>query len=308
MRNRIDIIIKSWNAVKYTEMAVASIRQKTKIPYRITVVDNASSAQNLFRLRLIKGINLIEHEKNLGPAWAAITGYEKTHSKYFVLMDNDVVVSNGWLNKLLEYMEKDNELGIVSPLRYSDLWKYPGSDKSSRTVWEEIRDKSGLNPKEALEEYLGAYTIEQFAGQLVRENKLKNEYLVSPPGFVSSSCLLLNRDILEIVGGVARIFFEEYGGEDVDMCWRVGNAGYKILRSKRVYIHHFGHSSVRENSLDINELLKRSNIKLHKIWNERVMKKQHELLRDNSLVSLEKKYPFISLFNKINRGLDGKIF
>lgn len=302
----IDIIIKSWNAVEYTLATIRSIKEKTRHPHRITIVDNGSSTETLGKLECQKDIILIKHGQNLGPGEAARTGFGATSSKYFVLMDNDVLVTNDWLDRLLSDM--GNEIGIVAPLRYSSRLKYPYSDQSSRDAWENIKNK---NPRLSLIDQFYLFTknssIEQFEKDFIFANNPKTEVIMSPPGFVSTSLVLLNRGAIIKSGGINSSEFTGYGGEDVDMCWRLGEAGYKIIRSAKVYVHHFEHSSMDVNKLSVKRSLTESNMILFKKWG-------HKL--DGWIKAIENSgnrdkvndYPFIKLFSNIKNDRAAKFF
>lgn len=302
----IDIIIKSWNAVEYTLATIHSIREKTRHPYIITVVDNGSSPETLGILERQKDIILIKHSQNLGPGEAAKTGFNATSSKYFVLMDNDVVVANDWLDKLLSNM--GNEIGVVAPLRYSSKLKYPYSDQSSRDVWENIKNQ---NPQLSFIDQFSLFTknssIEQFEKDFISANNPKTEIIISPPGFVSTSLVLLNRTAIIKSGGINSSEFTGYGGEDVDMCWRLGEAGNKIIRSAKVYVHHFEHSSMDVNKLSVKKSLTESNMILFKKWGHKLDDwiKTSESSKDKSKIN---DYPFIKLFSNIKNDRVAKFF
>lgn len=306
MSEVIDIIVKSWNAIDYTLATLQSIREKTKSSHKITVVDNGSSPETLDILEHQKDITLIKHGNNLGPGEAAKTGFNATRSKYFVLMDNDVTVTEGWLDKLLSDM--DNGTGVVAPLRYGSGLKYPYSDQSSREVWENIRDQ---NLQLSLFDQLSLFTknksLEQFEKDFILINNLETEKIIAPPGFVSASLILLNRNAVNRSGGISSGEFKGYGGEDVDMCWRLGESGYNIIRSAKVYVHHFEHSSMEENKLSTKKSLTESNMILIRKWGHKIdgWIKKIETLRGKDKID---NYPFIKLFSDIKNGRNAEFF
>lgn len=281
-------------------MALASIYKNTEsIPYRITIVDDGSSEENLRALRQISGIRLIEHGRNLGPAMVSITGFKNTNSDIVVLMDNDVIVSKNWLKILSKYFE-DPGVGIVSPLRYSDKYKYPKETISSREKWEKTKRLNG-SPADWLRLYLGeSKDLEEFRDRLVQWNGINDETVKAPPDFVSSSCILLNRGVVNSCGGIASQGFLHYGGEDVDLSWRIGSGGYKVIRSCGAYVHHFEHSSVDERNLNRQRLLEENNLILYNIWGKQIL--------DDYGQNQYRNYPFVKLFKEIKNGGPGKVF
>lgn len=299
MNEPVDIIIRSWNAVDYTLLTVKYLRRNTQVPYRIFIVDDGSNHETLNRLRRLKYVRLIEHGKNLGGPQVALSGFAATKSKVGVMMDNDVLVPKGWLKKLLEYFNVAG-VGLVAPLKQHSQYLYPGSEKTTQEVWNAIK-KEGLLPKDALKKFLAGETLLSFGRKLTVYNHLSDTTLVAPPGFVSGCCLIFNRQAVQKVGGLAATYLSRYGGDDVDLCWRLGNAGYKVIKSARVYVHHFQHSSMNENRLSIKQELAKNNFKLFRKWGKIVLAQEQRLLEKLGPVRLERKYPFLSVFRKIKQ-------
>lgn len=304
MKEPIDIIIKSWNAVEYTQLCIESIKKNTDHPYRIFIIDDGSSQETLKILRKLKDIILIENGENKGASHTAQKGFESTTSEKFILMDSDVVVPKGWLTSLLSY--DDPTIGIISPVRYSHKYRYPESEISSRTVWENVRKKE-ISPEKALDEYLGGSSLADFSKLLIGYNKIEDSEVICPPGFVSSSCILVNRACVKKAGGLTLSEFISYG-EDVDLCWRMGLAGFKIIRSAKTYVHHFEHSSVISNKADYNTMMIISNKKLFEKWSQVIFKVASDLSQNQTDEQIEKEYPFVKLFKEMKQNETGNTF
>jgi GT2 family glycosyltransferase len=302
-----DIVIKSWNAAKYTVLAVDSIRRSTKIPHRIFIIDNGSNKRNLSLLKTIRNVHIVGLDKNYGPGIAAVRGFEKTESNWVVLMDNDVVVQKAWLEKIQNYFN-DSKVGLVSPLRISSFFNYPNYESSSRLMWEKVK-KAYSQPDTQLSKYLSGFnSLEDFRSAYVSWNNITNDNIIAPPGFVSSSCVVINRRIVSECGGIALPIFKKYGGEDVDLCWRLGKAGYKIIRTKDIYVHHFEHISINENKLEKEKLLKESNKLLYNMWGEEVLSMEKSLHSRFTKQEIRQKFPFINVFHQIKNHGTNKTF
>ncbi len=65
--------------------------------------------------------------------------------------------------------------------------------------------------------------------------------------------------------------FAGYGSEDVDLCWRIGEAGGQVARTPAVYVHHFHHASLADNAADPAEALLVANRILYDKWRERLL-------------------------------------
>lgn len=306
MIEKIDIIIKSWNAVEYTLLTLSSIRDNTSVSHKITIVDDGSSKDSLKTLRSLKDVNLIEHGINRGPAETALTGFKNIKSRITVLMDNDVVVPENWLENILPYFKK-KRMAIVAPLKFSNNYKYPDAKQTSREVWEKTKEKNFV-PAEVLRLYTKNETLVNFGRKLVEYNALRDQEIIAPPGFVSGCCIAVNREFIVRAGGIAKSIFKSYGGEDVDLCWRVGGLGFEIIKTAKVYVHHFEHASITEGECNYQKTMEENNKLLYNLWGEKILSKETNLLKKMSAVKIKQYYPFISVFKKIKEEGKAKIF
>ena len=175
-------------------------------------------------------------------------------------------------------------------------------------MWENIKDK---NPQLSLSDQLSLFTrnnsIEHFEKDFIHTNNPETERIIAPPGFVSTSLVLLNRNVINNSGGISSDEFTGYGGEDVDMCWRIGESGYNIIRSAKVYVHHFEHSSMEGNKISIRKSLTESNMVLFKKWGH----KTNEWVKKIEAIGGKNKidnYPFIKLFSDIKNDRTAEYF
>jgi len=204
-----DIIITSFNALKYLKKCLHSIQKYTKgFDYRIVVVDNGSQDGSKRYLRQLKGINFVSFKRNLGPARAFNRGVRVSSGQFIVRIDDDSQVTPGWLGSLYETFNYGNKIGIVGP----------------KTVF-----KNGvISCANELIKYVGVYS----SGEIDRGQRDYIRYC----DMVAGSGMLLKRSLIDDVG-----YFDErlkcY--VDVDFCLRTRMAGYKIVyNGKAKIIHH----------------------------------------------------------------------
>ena len=104
LQKPVSIIILTWNALEYTQKCVNSIQNHTRYPHEIVFVDNASTDGTVEYLRnLVKGhsnYKLIENRENRGFAAGNNQGVSAASGEYVMLLNNDVLVSDGWLENL----------------------------------------------------------------------------------------------------------------------------------------------------------------------------------------------------------------
>jgi GT2 family glycosyltransferase len=123
-------------------------------------------------------------------------------------------------------------------------------------------------------------------------------FVTAPPDFVSSACMLVDRDFIQQVGGIADPAYCGYGSEDVDLCWRVGAAGGKVAKTASVYVHHFFGASLEANYLDRRAALEQANRRLYEKWKAHLLAlvAQHAAHGTDELTSyLEQHFIFSAL-------------
>lgn len=220
-----SIVTLSWNAPEYTEIAIDSIRKRTTVPYEIIIVDNGSSPETLERIRKLAGpdLRIIENERNMGFAHGCNQGMAAARGTHVVLLNNDVVVTDGWLESLLEAHRRDPSIGISAP-------------RSNRVAGHQQIDE-GI--------YKDLDQLVAFAAE--RSSKLRG--VVYPTDRVIGFCMCISRNVVEEVGGIDTRY--DIGNfEDDDYCVRVRAAGYRIVVCEDSFIHHFGNVSFNANNVD----------------------------------------------------------
>ena len=108
-----SIVIPVFNQVAYTRQCLEHIEKATDIPYELIIIDNASTDGTAAFLRGI-GATVITNATNQGCAGAWNQGVAASRGRYVVLLNNDVLVTPGWLGRLVHFMTGTGR-GIVSP-------------------------------------------------------------------------------------------------------------------------------------------------------------------------------------------------
>jgi GT2 family glycosyltransferase len=211
-----SIIIPTCNNLGLTRQCLESIRAGTGLgDYEIIVVDNGSSdgTPDFLREQQAAGhLNAILNPENLGFARASNQGARAAAGKYLVFLNNDTVVTSGWLRELCRCAGEDDRIAAVGAKL--------------------------LFPDESV----------QHAGAVFNANKkiyhiYKNLHKDHPAvnkrrefQVLTAACLLVKKEAFQAVG-----FFDEHyhnGYEDVDLCLKLGHSGYRLIYEPRAQVYH----------------------------------------------------------------------
>jgi len=233
-----SIIMLTWNQLPYTQMGLESIRKHTHLPYELIMVDNGSTDGTADWLRGQSDLHLIANVENLGFAKGVNQGLAVATGENVLLLNNDTVVTPGWLRRLLEGLHSEPTVGLAGPV--------------SNFV-------SG--PQQISVPYQTLAGLEGFAWDWGRAQRGKREEYDRLVGF----CLLIKREVLDKIGELD----ERFGlgnFEDDDLCRRARQAGYKLLICRDSFIHHFGGRSFIGNQLPSGDILRENYLRYAEKW------------------------------------------
>ncbi|MFT4976930.1 MAG: GT2 family glycosyltransferase/tetratricopeptide (TPR) repeat protein, partial [Myxococcota bacterium] len=224
-----SIIIPNLNGMPHLVTAVESLRQHTRGPVELIVIDNGSDDGSLEWLRQQPDICLLEMGENLGAPAARNRGLAIARGETILMCDNDVVFTPGWRPTLLGHLEAWPDIGMVGPM--SDY--VIGHQK-----FEGAPDRDG------------PVMLDDFAARFHSERKGAHTYSHRLILFF----LLARREVIETIGGIDE-GYGRWGFEDDDLCVRVRLAGYKMRVAQDCFIRHLGSQTARSANLDYNQLL-----------------------------------------------------
>lgn len=238
-RGLVSIVMLSWNAVDFTKMALDSIRRHTSGPYEVIIVDNGSKPETVEWLRTQQDVHVIYNETNRGYAGGNNQAIAAARGEYVVLLNNDVIVTEGWLDGLLAAFDRIPGLGVSAP-------------RSNKIAGDQLVSDA---------QYTGAEGLHEFAR--VRSERYRGQGYLTDRAI--GLCLCIDRRVIEEVGGLD----ERFGlgnFEDDDYSIRVRAAGYKMYVCDDVFIHHFGSQSFAANKVDYAATMRTNWAKFSKKW------------------------------------------
>lgn len=214
----VSIIIPTYNQREYVLKCVSSIEKHTPAPYEIIVVDNGSK-DGTAEAMLRKGgmVRVAALEVNRGFAGGVNQGLMMARGRHIVVLNNDTLVTPGWLDNMMACLDSDPEIGLVGPVT-----NYIGGDQQIDVPYSEVQD------------------MWSFAARHNRPDPGKHRVTERLVGF----CWLFSRELLERVGYLDE-GYAVGNFEDDDWMIRVKLAGYKLAVAGDAFIHHFGSVSMK---------------------------------------------------------------
>ena len=233
----VAVVIPIHNNLAVTESCWASLRKNTKVPHQIVVVDNGSTEDVAYAADQNNHM-VIRNSSNMGFAYACNQGIRSTHGDFVVILNNDTIVTPGWLDRLLWHMENDQTIAIAGP---------------------------STNFASTIQQIKVAYDSEKSLYDFSEDVHRKNKHMALEVEKVVGVCMVIRRSVLEEIG----LFDTRFGlgnYEDDDICLRARLAGYKVIWAKDVFIHHRGSKTFEALGIDYSTLMAENSAKYQAKW------------------------------------------
>lgn len=224
----VSIIIVNFNQKGLTLACIASLKKISYPNFEIILVDNGSmdDTGSAVKKRFPK-VWVYECKENLGFTGGNNIGIKKSKGKYILLLNNDTKVTPGFLQPLVEDLEKDSSLGIVQSKIF-------------------VIDKPTL-----LDSVVSYQTLTGFLfhrGYLDNDKKEYQNFMYTFSA--KGACMLVRKEVFN-AGLLDDDYFAYF--EETDLCWRAWVTGYKVgFEPRSVIYHKMGATSVGMKSAFIN--------------------------------------------------------
>ena len=219
---RASVVVVTWNGRDFNRLCLESLLARTEWPnLEILVVDNGSTDGTRDLLEAIEErdsrVRVIFHDENRGFAAACNAGLAAATGEILVILNNDTVVTRGWLTALARHLAADPKLGLVGPVT--------NAIANAARVTVGYTDVSGL--AEWAEDYVRAHDREAFEIPML-----------------ALFCAAMPRRVFQEVGPLD----ERFGAglfEDDDYNRRVHEKGWEVRCARDAFVHHWQMASFR---------------------------------------------------------------
>lgn len=219
----VSIVILNYNGRNYLEKFLKSVIASTYPNKEVVVADNGSTDDSVEFLKArFPTVRLICLKENAGFAQGYNLALREVEADYFVLLNSDVEVASGWIEPLVDLMESDNSIAACQPKLRSferrDEFEYAGASGG----------------------WIDSLGYPFMRGRVFDVcEKDKGQYDDAVPCFwASGACLFIRSTAWKEAGGFDPFFFAHQ--EEIDLCWRLQLAGYKIYVQPTSVVYHVG--------------------------------------------------------------------
>ncbi|MEA3463228.1 MAG: glycosyltransferase family 2 protein, partial [Bacteroidota bacterium] len=228
----VSIVILNWNGKAHLEQFLPLLVRHTTLPgVEIVVADNGSVDNSLeFLKKEHPHIRIIELEKNHGFSGGYNRAFEQLDTKYMLLLNSDIEVTEGWLEPMLELMEKDDKVGACSPKIL---------DFKRRTHFEYAGAAGGF-----IDRYGYPFCRGRIFDHLEEDKGQYND--ATDLFWGSGACLMVRTDLYRESGGLDEQFFAHM--EEIDLCWRLQQMGYRIRFVPSSTVYHVGGATLQRGN------------------------------------------------------------
>lgn len=239
------VVILNWNGADLLRRFLPSVIQHSRNEAEIWVADNASTDDSVKITEAeFPEVKLLRLDKNYGFAGGYNRALKEIKADYYVLLNSDVEVTSGWLTPILRQFEIQPDLGASQPMirawHHKDSFEYAGAAGGYM-------------------DYLGY----PFCRGRIFDTLEFDEGQYNTPVeifWATGAAFFVRSDVYHACGGLDDEFFAHM--EEIDLCWRMKNRGWKIICEPHSIVYHVGGGTLNQGSPRKTFLNFRNNLNL----------------------------------------------
>lgn len=243
---KVAVVILNWNGKKFLQQFLHSVTTHVYNSYtEIWVADNGSTDTSIaFLQENFPQVKLICLDKNYGFTGGYNKALAKIEAEYYILLNSDVEVRSSWIEPIIERMDTNSNIAAAAPkiLSWHEQTKFEYAGASGGYI-----DRLGYP-------FCRGRVISNIETDFGQYN---NEASIF---WASGACMFVRAKVFHELGGFDDIFFAHM--EEIDLCWRMKNAGYDIRCFPQSAVYHVGGGTLPNESPQKTYLNYRNNLLL----------------------------------------------
>ena len=227
---KIAVVILNWNGVKLLEQFLPSVIQFSP-EATVYVADNASTDESIaFVENNFPSVKIIKNSENKGFAGGYNEALLEVKEEIFALVNSDIEVTQNWLKPILETFEAEPETAIIQPkildFKKKDYFEYAGA-------------AGGF-----LDQFGYPFCRGRIFDTIEKDNGQYND--IVEIFWASGACFFIRSSVYNELKGFDEDFFAHQ--EEIDLCWRAINKGYKIKFNSFSKVYHVGGATLQQSN------------------------------------------------------------
>ncbi len=225
---RIAVVILNWNGILLLEKFLPSVVQYSPEAV-IYVADNASTDDSISYLKtFFPSVTIIKNDSNLGFASGYNEALKQVDADIYALVNSDIEVTEHWLQPILETFENESKTAIIQPkildYKRKEYFEYAGA-------------AGGF-----IDQYGYPFCRGRIFDALEKDNGQYDD--TREIFWASGACFFIRSAVYKALKGFDDDFFAHQ--EEIDLCWRAINNGYKIKYISRSVVYHVGGATLQQ--------------------------------------------------------------
>jgi len=249
--NKVSIIMLCWNNAQYTKDCVQRLYEVTPEGFELILVDNASKDDTWKAIQDLQkkypNIKAIHNEQNMGFAKGNNQGLKIAKGEYICYLNNDTIPQWGWLERMIDVLENNPKVGIVGARLYFN--------KDDKGAWKV--QHAGVTFKGGEPEHIGRY----------QEDKEVRGIGIQEIEATTGACMLVRKKLARFNEDFIKGYYE-----DIDLCLRTRELGYKIVINHEARLIHFEGKSQdilkKEDKRKFDDITKQNQKLFRELWGQ----------------------------------------
>lgn len=275
---KVAVVILNWNGLKFLQQFLPSVLQSTWPNLEIVVGDNGSTDGSVAFLigQYASEVTVIQNNENYGYTGGYNRIVNQVKADYYILLNSDIEVTPNWIEPVIALMQSDAAIAAAAP-------KIKAFDR--KNYFEHAGAAGGFIDHLGYPFCRGRlfYEVEEDKGQYDEQSEIF---------WASGAALFIRSDRWREAGGFDDRFFAHM--EEIDLCWRLKNMGYKIMYCPQSTVYHVGGGTLDAENSFKTYLNFRNNL-----W---LIKKNMSTLRSTWVISLRMWLDFVALLRFMGEG------
>lgn len=241
---RTAIVILNWNGCHLLEQFLPKVIQFSP-ESKVIVADNNSSDESVAWLKKnYSNIEIIVNEKNTGYAGGYNEALKQIDAEFYVLLNSDIEVTKDWIKPMEALFDTDKQIAAIQPkirgFKHRDKFEYAGAAGG----------------------YLDRMGYPFCRGRIFEETEVDTgQYDDAREVFwASGACMFVRASVFHECNGFDESFFAHM--EEIDLCWRMKNKGYKIMVEPKSVVFHIGGGTLSKSNWKKTYLNFRNNLEI----------------------------------------------